>query len=165
MKTKTGIVYGIFHNNHCIYIGSTWNLEDRIQNHYNRYYYGNAYTLYKYINKLEGQWNAVQFKTLHTDTYPCVSLLRQDERMILDSIPYDTCNDNLPFRLQEEEIEHRHYLKSLNKVKYALADKVYYLKNKNRILAKKSEKVVCSCGKTVSRAYLTYHKLTSAHTN
>lgn len=165
MTQRTGIVYGIFYKEQCIYVGSTWNLEERIKNHHKRYMYYKPLAVYVFIKQLKGEWDNVQFKELHSGLYPCSTLLRQDERMVLDCLPYNTLNENLPFLLEEEEIEQRRYLKSLNKEKYAVKEKLYYQANKTRILANKAQKVLCSCGKSITKGNIRHHLLTNTHAN
>ena len=127
-----GYIYGIFHNERCIYVGSTKDFTTRRCNHVCD---SNLYDrpVYNYINSLQNKWCEIKFKIFEEDEYPTKEDRFKKEREYYDQYKDQVLNNNLPWKSVEDIINKRRKLYQENKEYYKQRAKQYYEKNKEFI--------------------------------
>ena len=118
-----GYIYGIFHNERCLYVGSTKDFICRRSNHICD---SNLYKrpIYNYINGLESKWKEIKFTIFEEEEYPSKQERLKKEREYYDKYKEELLNENIPWKSEED-------IKNLNKIRYK--------KNKNEILKRSKE--------------------------
>lgn len=151
--TRKGYIYAIYVKDRLLYIGSCWDMIERIKTHKKDYKrYNNI--LYSYIELLKDEWYSVEFKVLKQDEYCCLDERLMEEREYIDCIGWDNLlNVICPYMTDEElkdrvnEYNNDYYEDNKNKlIKY---QKTYYDYNKIKIKEKKKQPFHCPCGSII----------------
>jgi predicted GIY-YIG superfamily endonuclease len=170
-----GIIYGIYYNNECLYIGSTKNLKKRKRDHKSDCYNlkGNRYTrkIYHYIRENVNDWNELEWKIYESVSYENKkSLLSIEAEYIKYFNPIGNCE--IPGR-EYKESQQQYYQNNLDKIKEQRKqyrqnnlDKIkekhkqYYQNNSDKI----KEKIHCQiCDCYISKNNFSRHEKTKSH--
>lgn len=154
------------------YIGSTCEFKKRIR-HHNSHLYNDRLKdynlkLYKTIRENNKKWEMIK---LHD--FPCNNdtELRIEERRVYDALQ-PTLNVYKPYISTEERKDFlKDYMKSYNinykigenRENYLISKKKYYENNKDNILNKQKERVICECGEEVSKHHISRHRKSKKH--
>jgi len=163
IKYDSGYIYGIYHEDNLIYIGSTTNFKRRIQNHKYRCSYVNDshyfIPIYQYIRS-NGDWDKIKFKII--DIYYTITkkLLNKIEGDYIRYFNFDKLlNCDIPGRTREEYRQDNQ-----DKIKnYRIVNK-----DKNKIKSKisKSKPWTCSiCDIKITIQCKSRHLKTPRHIN
>jgi hypothetical protein len=140
------------------YIGSTENIEQRIQIHKSRCYNINStkynYKVYKYIRENCNDWSEVTINIL--DVYDVIS---DEFKLEIEQYYMDYFSNNLNMVRAKRSIE-------LDKVRCNKRRKIKYNNDeeyRNKMNERKREKVECECGIIVNRTNISTHRKSKRH--
>ena len=134
-----GVIYGIFHNERCLYIGSTNNFKVRKSNHIHDSKIHKR-KVYEYINCLKQGWDDIEFKILCEREYQTKKERYEEERIFFDLYKGEILNYHLPFKTFDEIINQRKTYYEKNKSKLLERAKQHYNKNKEQVKERNLER-------------------------
>lgn len=178
----SSIIYSLFIEKNGMemnYIGSSMDEIDRMYKH--KSYSSNpndvAYNrkFYQKMREFELEWDDVKIFILERNNIKNKRELEKREQIYIDWLK-PTCNEKMAYSgaTQKESSQnyyqkHKEYIKARvklntekNKEKIDEYQKQYQNKNKDKIQARKSEKIQCTCGRIIARGHKARH-LTSAY--
>ena len=156
-----------------IYVGQTTDFRKRKNRHKsccnNEITKGYNYNVYAFIRDNGGwdNWDMIEVEKFEAiDSYDA----KKRERYWIEELKA-TLNCKLPTRSIKEYIEqHKEHLEECKKLyrethkkEKAKTDKEYYEKNKEIIVVKIKEKIICECGDNITKCNLIRHKKTKRH--
>jgi hypothetical protein len=163
---KSAYIYKIISKDENVkefYIGSTFNIDNRIRYHKNKSKTGNT-KLYNFIKEFDN------FKFIILECFECETKKEKEQK---EQEYISKLNPNLntkkAFSTKEENYKksNEYHKEWVVKNKSKLQDymKKYNLDNKDNISEKRSEKINCECGSIVSKRNISTHLKSKKHTN
>lgn len=166
-----GYIYVLFNKNGN-YVGSTFDVKERIKEHKNAYTSWINGTGGKYMSSFKIIKDEFKYEVIEEVNVETKSELFQWEQYYMDK--YDCINEKKAYQSEEERKE---YLKQYNeehkeeqkqwreehKDERKEKNKQYNEEHKDEISKKKCEKIVCECGSELSKNNLSAHKKTKRH--
>ena len=159
-KYQNGVIYTIKTDNG-LYVGSTIDYRKRKNSHKSKCFNENDklynLNLYQNIRENGGEYSIEIYKMFPCNSYEELIKGEEDVRKYLNP----NLNMRKCFTTDEEFKEQRK--------QYTLTDghkerrKAFYQKNKDNILERMSEKIICECGCSTTRGTITRHRKSKKH--
>ena len=148
------------------YVGSTTNLTKRKANHrgacINISNKDHNMPVYQFIRK-HGGW--VNWDVVLIEAYPCTNKddLHKRERFYIERLQA-SLNTRIPAQTPEELMAYYSLYRETHQNVIAARGKAFHEANKERIHAWRHEKIICECGRSITREGLAAHHKSKIHT-